>query len=136
MPYVIVGLSLMLYGLGLNQSALADEILRIAKIVDRPSDYQAKVVTVEGRASEVMELPPRFRVHRCAGGPVYDAQLFRLLDESGSIQVGVAGTCKPGAMQPVVQDERLRIRGVVVADEKDPLGIPVIYADAIDRMTP
>lgn len=136
MPYVILGLSLMLYGLSLNPSALADEILRIAKIVDRPSDYQAKVVTVEGRASEVMELPPRFRVHRCAGGPVYDAQLFRLLDESGSIQVGVAGTCKPGAMQPVVQDERLRIRGVVVADEKDPLGIPVIYADAIDRVTP
>jgi hypothetical protein len=136
MPYVILGLSLILYGLSLNPSALADEILRIAKILERPADYQAKVVMVEGRASDVMELPPRFRVHRCAGGPVYDAQLFRLLDESGSIQVGVAGTCKPGAMQPVIQDERLRIRGVVVADEKDPLGIPVIYADAIDRVTP
>lgn len=136
MPYLILGLSLILYGLGLNPSALADEILRIAKIVDRPSDYQAKVVIVEGRASDVMELPPRFRVHRCAGGPVYDAQLFRLLDESGSIQVGVGGTCKPGAMQPVVPDERLRIRGVVVTDEQDPLRIPVIYADAIDRVTP
>lgn len=136
MPYVILGLSLILYGVSLNPSALADEIMRIAKILERPADYQAKVVLVEGRASEVMELPPRFRVHRCAGGPVYDAQLFRLLDESGSIQVGVAGTCKPGAMQPVVQDERLRIRGVVVADEKDPLGIPVIYADAIDRVSP
>lgn len=136
MPYVILGLSLILYGLSLNPSASADEILRIAKIVERPADYQAKVVVVEGRASDVMELPPRFRVHRCAGGPVYDAQLFRLLDESGAVQVGVAGTCKPGAMQPVVQDERLRIRGVVVTDEKDPLGIPVIYADAIDRVTP
>ena len=59
-----------------------------------------------------------------------------LQDQSGSIQIGVAGVCKPNAMQPVVQDERLRIRGVVVADEKDPLGIPVIYADAIDRVTP
>ncbi|MDF0652231.1 MAG: hypothetical protein P0121_12290 [Nitrospira sp.] len=136
MPYVIFGLSLILYGLSPNPSALADEILRITKILDRPSDYQAKVVIVEGRASDVMELPPRFRVHRCAGGPVYDAQLFQLHDQSGSIQVGVAGTCKPGAMQPVSQDERLRIRGVVVTDEKDPLGIPVIYADAIDRVTP
>lgn len=136
MPYVVFGLSLILYGLSLNPSALGDEILRIAKILERPADYQAKVVIVGGRASDVMELPPRFRTHRCAGGPVYDAQLFRLLDESGSIQVGVAGTCKPGAMQPVVQDERLRIRGVVVADEKDPMGIPVIYADAIDRVTP
>ena len=136
MPYVMLSLTLILYGLSLNPSALADEILPVAKIVDRPADYQAKVVIVEGRASEVMELPPRFRAHRCAGGPVFDAQLFMLRDQSGSIQVGVAGTCKPGAMQPVVQDERLRIRGVVVADEKDPLGIPVIYADAIDRVTP
>ncbi len=136
MPYFILGLSLILYGLSLNPSALAAEIMPIAKIMERPADYQAKVVIVEGRAREVMELPPRFRVHRCAGGPVYDAQLFTLQDQSGSIQVGVAGTCKPNAMQPVVEDERLRIRGVAVADEQDPRGIPIIYADAIDRMTP
>ena len=136
MPYVILGLSLILYGLSLNPSALADEILPIAKIMERPADYQAKVVIVEGRASVVTELPPRFRVHRCAGGPVYDAQLFMLQDQSGSIQVGVAGVCKPNAMQPVVTDERLRIRGVVVADENDPPGIPILYADAIDRVTP
>jgi len=83
MPYFILGLSLILYGLSLNPSALADEILPIAKIMERPADYQAKVVIVEGRASDVTELPPRFRVHRCAGGPVYDAQLFMLQDQSG-----------------------------------------------------
>jgi hypothetical protein len=136
MPYFILGLSLILYGLSLNPSALADEILPIAKIMERPADYQAKVAIVEGRVSDVRELPPRFRVHRCGGGPVYDAQQFMLQDQSGSIQVGVAGFCKPNAMRPVVEDERLRIRGVVVADEKDPLGIPMIYADAIDRVTP
>jgi hypothetical protein len=75
-------------------------------------------------------------VHRCAGGPVYDAQLFMLQDQSGSIQVGVAGVCKPNAMQPVVENERVRIRGVAVADENDPRGIPIIYADAIDRVMP
>ena len=136
MPYFILCVSLILYGLSLSPSALADEILPIAKIMEHPADYQAKVVIVEGRASEVMELPPRFRVHRCAGGPVYDAQLFTLQDQSGSIQVGVAGTCKPNAMQPVVENERVRIRGVAVSDEKDPRGIPIIYADAIDRVTP
>jgi len=136
MPYFILGLSLILYGLSLNPSALAAEILPIAKIMERPADFQAKVVIVEGRAREVMELPPRFRVHRCAGGAVYDAQLFTLQDQSGSIQVGVAGACKPNAMQPVVEDERLRIRGVAVADEQNPRGIPIIYADAIDRVTP
>ena len=136
MPYFILGLSLILYGLSLNPWALADEILPIAKIMEHPADYQAKVVIVEGRAREVTELPPRFRVHRCAGGPVYDAQLFMLQDQSGSIQVGVAGACKPNAMQPVVEDERLHIRGVAVANEQDPRGIPIIYADAIDRVTP
>jgi len=38
-------------------------------------------------------------------------------------------------MQPVAKDDRLRIRGVVVADEKDPPGIPLIYPDAINRVT-
>ena len=78
MPYFILGLSLILYGLSLNPSALADEILPIAKIMERPADYQAKVAIVEGRVSDVRELPPRFRVHRCGGGPVYDAQQFML----------------------------------------------------------
>ena len=81
------------------------------------------------------ELPQRFRVHRCAGGPVYDAQVFMLQDQSGSINVGVAGACKPNVMQPITENERLRIGGVAVADDKDPRGIPTIYADAIDRVT-
>jgi hypothetical protein len=50
MPYFILGLSLILYGLSLNPSALADEILPIAKIMEHPANYQAKVVIVEGRA--------------------------------------------------------------------------------------
>ena len=58
-----------------------------------------------------------------------------LEDESGTIRVGTAGTCQPNAMQPVRENEHLRIRGVVVTDEKDPKGIPVLYADAIDRIT-
>jgi len=116
LPYFIFGLSLILYGLSLNPSALADEVLRIAKIMERPADYQAYVLIVGGRASAVTELPPRFRMYRCAGGSVYDVQLVMLQDQAWSIQVEVAGACKPNARQPVAKDDRLRIRKVVVAD--------------------
>jgi len=50
MPYFILGLSLILYGFSLSPSGLADEILPVAKIMEHPADYQAKVVLVEGRA--------------------------------------------------------------------------------------
>ena len=52
MPYFILGFSLILYGLSVNPSALADEILSITKIMERPADYQANVVIVEGWASD------------------------------------------------------------------------------------
>ena len=116
-------------------SALAGDRLSIRTILDRPADYQAKVVTVEGTAKSITSIQVHRGAHRCAGSAVYDTQSFMLEDESGTIGVGTAGTCQPNATQPVRENEHLRIRGVVVADEKDPKGIPVIYADAIDRIT-
>jgi hypothetical protein len=123
-------------GLGLISVASAGERVSIGKIVKHPADYQAKVVTVEGRARTVSNLPVHRGTPRCGGSAVYDSQTFALQDESGSIGIGTAGTCRPGATKLVVENERLRIRGVVVADEKDPKGTPVIYADAIDRLMP
>jgi len=123
-------------GLGLISVASAGERVSIGKIVKHPADYQAKVVTVEGRAKAVTTLPVHRGTPRCGGSAVYDSQTFALQDESGSIGIGTAGTCRPGATKLVVEKERLRIRGVVVADKKDPKGTPVIYADAIDRVTP
>jgi len=122
--------------LGLIPAALAGDRLSVSKILEHPSEYQAKVVTVEGTAKDISPIPIHRGVNRCGGSPVYDAQTFRLQDESGTIQIGSAGTCRPNAMKPVLDNERLRIRGVVVADKNDPKGIPVIYADAIDRLTP
>ena len=121
--------------LALIASALAEDRLSIKTIVERPADYQAKVVTVEGTAKSVTSIQVHRGAHRCAGSPVYDTQSFMLEDESGTIRVGTAGSCQPNAMQPVRENEHLRIRGVVVTDEKDPKGIPVLYADAIDRIT-
>ena len=121
---------------GLTHAASADDLLSIGKILEHPSDYQAKVVTVEGNARKVGSIPIHRGAHRCAGRAVYDTQTFTLQDDSGVIQVGTAGACQPNATNPVVENEHIRVRGVVVADEKDPKGIPVIYADAIDRMTP
>jgi len=122
--------------LGLIPSAVAGDRLSISKIVKYPSDYQAKVVTVEGNARDISDTPIHRGAHRCAGSAVYDSQTFTLQDESGTIQIGTAGSCRPNATTPVLENEHLRIRGVVVADEKDPKGIPVIYADSIDRVTP
>jgi hypothetical protein len=122
--------------LGLISAALAGDRLSIKTILDRPADHQAKVVMVEGTAKAITNLPVHRGAHRCGGSPVYDTQSFRLEDESGTIGIGTAGTCQPNATQPVRENEHLRIRGVVVADEKDPKGIPMIYADAIDRIMP
>ena len=122
--------------LGVVAAVLAGDRLSIRTILERAAEYQAKVVTVEGTAQTITNLPVHRGAHRCGGSPVYDTQKFMLEDESGTIEIGTAGTCQPGATQPVHENEHLRIRGVVVVDEKDPKGIPVIYADAIDRITP
>ncbi len=122
-------------GLGLISVASAGERVSIGAILEHPADYQAKVVTVEGRARAVSNLPVHRGTPRCGGSAVYDGQMFTLRDESGSIGIGSAGTCRPGVSKLVVENERLRIRGVVLADKKDPRGIPVIYADAIDHLT-
>jgi len=123
-------------GLGLVSTASAGDRVSIGKILKRPADYQAKVVTVEGRARAVSTLPVHRGTPRCGGSNVYDSQTFTLQDGSGIIGIGTTGTCRPNVMKPVRENEHLRIRGVVVAYEKDPKGIPVIYADAIDRLTP
>jgi hypothetical protein len=122
--------------LGTDPAVFAEDRVAIKTILDRPAEYQAKVVTVEGTAKGITNIPVHRGAHRCGGRPLYDTQKFVLEDESGTIGIGTTGTCQPGATQPVHEKESLRIRGVVVADEKDPKGTPAIYADAIDRITP
>jgi len=122
--------------LGLIPAALAGDRLSISKILEHPSAYQAKVVIVEGNARNISNTPIHRGTSRCGGSAVYDSQTFTLQDESGVIQIGTAGMCQPNATKLVLENEHLRIRGVVVADEKDPKGNPVIYADAVNRITP
>lgn len=124
-------------GLGLVSSvASAADRQPIGKIVKHPADYQAKVVTVEGRARAVSTLPVHRGTRSCGGGAVYDSQLFALQDKSGTIGISTTGTCRRNVTKPVVQNEHLRIRGVVMADPTDPKGTPLIYAQAIDRVRP
>jgi hypothetical protein len=114
----------------------AGDRVPIGNILKHPADYQAKVVTVEGRARAVSNFPVHRGTPRCGGSEVYDSQTFALKDESGTIGIGTTGTCRPNATELVLESEHLRIRGVVVADKKDPKAPPVIYADTIDRVTP
>ncbi|MGC3976102.1 MAG: hypothetical protein QM771_17205 [Nitrospira sp.] len=122
--------------LGLVSVASAGDRLRIKTILQHPADYHTKVVTVEGRAKAVTSLPVHHGTRRCGGSAVYDSQLFALLDRSGTIGISTPGTCLPHVTKPVAEHERLRIRGVVRIDQNHPKAVPVIYADAIDRVKP
>ena len=107
--------------------ASAGDRLRIKTIVQHPADYQAKVVTVEGRAKAVSNLPVHHGTRRCGGSAVYDSQLFVLQDRSGTIGISTPGTCLPNMMKLVVENEHLRIRGVVRIDQTN--------SKAVDRVT-
>ena len=123
-------------GLGLVSAAAAADRLPIGKILKHPADYQGKIVMVEGRARAVSTLPVHRGTRSCGGGAVYDSQMFALHDKSGTIGISTTGTCRPNVTKPVVQNEHLRIRGVVMTDRNDADGTPLIYAQAIDRVIP
>lgn len=123
-------------GFGLASVALALDGLPISKILKHPADYQAQVVTVEGRARAVSTLPVHRGTRSCGGGNVYDSQMFALQDKSGAIGISTTGACLPNMTKPVVQNEHLRVRGVVMADQSNPEGKPLIHARSIDRVSP
>ena len=134
-PFLHSMLSLYL-GLGLAPVASADDGLPISKILKHPADYQAQVVTVEGRARAVSTLPVHRGTRSCGGGNVYNSQMFALQDKSGAIGISTTGACLPNMTKPVVQNEHLRVRGVVMADQSNPEGKPLIHAQSIDRVSP
>ncbi len=123
-------------GAGLVSVASAGDGLLISKILKRPADYQAKVVTVEGRARAVSTLPVHRGTRSCGGANVYNSQMFALQDKSGAIGISTTGACQPHVTKLVVPDEHLRVRGVVMADQNNPKGTPLIYAQSIDRVSP
>lgn len=120
--------------LGLVSVASAGDRLRIQTILQHPADYQAKVVTVEGRAKAVSSVPVHRGTRLCGGSSVYDSQLFALHDRSGTIGISTSGTCLPNMTKPVAENEHLRIRGFVRVDQNNPKAVPVIYAEAVDRV--
>jgi len=88
-------------GLAAIPAVLAGDRLSIKRILERPAEYQAKVVTVEGRAKSITNLPVHVGTPRCGGSAVYDSQTFTLQDESGRIGISATGTCRPNATKPV-----------------------------------
>ena len=136
MRSVVRNMLCLCFWLGLISTVSAGGRVPIGNILEHPADYQAKVVTVEGRARAVSNFPVHRGTSRCGGGAVYDSQTFALQDKSGTIGIGTTGSCRPNSTELVLENEHLRIRGVVVADKKDPKATPVIYADTIDRVRP
>lgn len=123
-------------GLGLASPGSAGDRVTIKTLLEDPSTYGAKVVTVQGRAKGVTTLPAHRGTRNCGGGTVYDSQTFTLHDKSGSIGIGTTGACRPNVRKPVLENELVRIRGVVVADQNNSKGMPVIFAQAIERVRP
>lgn len=123
-------------GLGLVSVASANDGLPISKILKRSADYQAQVVTVEGRARAVSTLPVHRGTRSCGGANVYDSQVFALQDKSGTIGISTTGACLPRMTKLVVPNEHLRVRGVVMADRNNSQGTPLIHAQSIDRVAP
>jgi len=130
------GMLCLYLGFGLVSVASAHDGRPINKILRHPADYQDQVVTVEGRARAVSTLPVHRGTRNCGGGAVYDSQIFALQDKSGTIGISTTGACLPNMTKPVVQNEHLRIRGVVMADRNNPGGTPLIQAHSIDRVSP
>lgn len=130
------GILCLYLGFGLVSAASADDGLPISKILKRPADYQAKVVTVEGRVTRVTTLPVHRGGRDCGSANVYDRQLFALQDKSGTIGISTTGSCLPNMAKLVVQNERLRVRGVVMVDRSNPDGTTLIHAQSIDRVSP
>jgi hypothetical protein len=119
---------------GMVPVASADDRLRSKNILQHPADYHAKVVNVQGRAKAVTSLPVHCGTSRCGGSAVYDSQLFALHDRSGTIGISTPGTCLPHMTKPVVENELLRVRGVVRINQTSQKAVPVIYADAVERV--
>lgn len=136
MRLFLQGVLCLYLGFGLALVAVALDGLPISKILKRPADYQAKVVTVEGRARAVSILPVHRGTRECGGSNVYDRQVFALQDKSGTIGIATTGACLPNMTKPVVQNEQLRVRGLVMADRTNPEGKPLIHAQSIDRVSP
>lgn len=122
-------------GFGLVSAASANEGLPIGKILKRPADYKAKVVTVEGRVTRVSTLPVHRGTRDCGSANVYDKQMFALQDKSGTIGISTTGSCLPNMTKLVVQNEHLRVRGVVMVEGSNPEGTAMINAQSIDRVS-
>ncbi|MDF0676436.1 MAG: hypothetical protein P0120_19200 [Nitrospira sp.] len=129
------GMVCLYLGFGLVSAASASDGLPIGKILKRPADYQAKVVTVEGRVTRVTTLPVHRGTRDCGSANVYDKQMFALQDKSGTIGISTTGACLPNMTKLVVQNEHLRVRGVVIVDGSNPEGTAVINARSIDRVS-
>lgn len=95
--------------------ARAEEPIGIRQILDEPTVYHLRRVTLAGTVRDVQPLDP-YTVPN--GTNCYGAYLFRLEDESSSISVAVLGICasKPVFRDPEVEDgDRVEVSATIQA---------------------
>lgn len=95
-------------------SARADDPLSIQQILDDPTVYHLRRVTLTGTVRDVQPLDPYTLPN---GTNCYGAYLFRLEDDSSTLPVAVLGICgKPLIRDPEVQDgDRVEVGATIQA---------------------
>ena len=101
-------------GAGAAISSSAEEPVNIQQILDEPSSYHLRHVTLQGIARDVQPLDP-YQLPN--GKSCYGAYLFRLEDDSSTLPVAVLGLCgTPVVRDPDVSDgDRIEVSATIQA---------------------
>jgi hypothetical protein len=103
-------------------AAFAGEPVAIGTLLWSSSSYDHHIVTIQGIARQVELYPPLSPSHSVCR-VLYDAYIFTLEDETGSVQVNVPGHCVPGMVIPVSSGNKVVVEGVFHVISKDARGV-------------
>lgn len=101
-------------GVGTAITSSAEEPVSIQRILDEPSSYHLRHITLQGIARDVQPLDP-YQLPN--GKSCYGAYLFRLEDDSSTLPVAVLGLCgTPVVRDPDVSDgDRIEVSATIQA---------------------
>jgi hypothetical protein len=114
MKLVSIFIGLLFGWAALPSLALADDLITVREILDEPSRFHLRQVTLQGTVRNVQPLDPYTLP---AGTTCYGAYLFYLEDETASINVAAFGLCGiPTVKDPDVEDgARIELHATIQA---------------------
>ena len=95
--------------------AMTRELLSIEAVLEEPTAYHLRQITIEGTLRQAHNLPSYFAK---SGNQCFGAQVLLVDDGTGALEVLVPGVCgNPLAAQPMSEGERVRVRVVIDAQD-------------------